>query len=73
MHYGWVLLQTAGIAESQPGVGAVSPRETEEYKAALELEMWKEEQEHVFENQVTMDTQWLIHKTLVTFWNINKF
>ena len=28
------------------------PRETDEYKAALELEMWKEEQEHVFENQV---------------------
>ncbi|XP_060558549.1 centrosomal protein of 120 kDa-like, partial [Ruditapes philippinarum] len=28
------------------------PRETDEYKAALELEMWKEEQEHVFENQL---------------------
>ena len=32
--------------------GAEEPRETAEYKAALELEMWKEEQEHVFENQV---------------------
>lgn len=29
------------------------PRETLEYKAALELEMWKEMQEDIFENQVT--------------------
>lgn len=29
------------------------PRETLEYKAALELEMWKEMQEDLFENQVT--------------------
>lgn len=28
------------------------PRETLEYKAALELEMWKEMQEDIFENQV---------------------
>ncbi|WAR00622.1 CE120-like protein [Mya arenaria] len=41
---------TMGIAENQPPTQ--SPRETEEYKAALELEMWKEEQEHVFENQL---------------------
>lgn len=33
-------------------VAEKSPRQTEEYKAALELEMWKEEQEHAFENQV---------------------
>lgn len=32
-------------------VGA-KPRETLEYKAALELEMWKEMQEDLFENQV---------------------
>lgn len=30
------------------------PRETLEYKAALELEMWKEMQEDLFENQVTV-------------------
>ena len=29
-----------------------SPRETDEYKAAMEIEKWKEEQEHLFENQV---------------------
>jgi len=29
------------------------PRETAEYKAAIELEMWKETQEHAFENQVS--------------------
>lgn len=28
------------------------PRETLEYRAALELEMWKEMQEDLFENQV---------------------
>lgn len=28
------------------------PRETLEYKAALELELWKEMQEDIFENQV---------------------
>lgn len=30
----------------------VEPRETLEYKAALELEMWKEMQEDIFESQV---------------------
>ncbi|XP_060233247.1 centrosomal protein of 120 kDa isoform X2 [Meriones unguiculatus] len=30
----------------------VEPRETLEYKAALELEMWKEMQEDIFENQL---------------------
>jgi centrosomal protein CEP120 len=30
----------------------MEPRETLEYKAALELEMWKEMQEDIFENQV---------------------
>lgn len=33
--------------ENPPG-----PRETLEYKAALELEMWKEMQEDIFENEV---------------------
>ncbi|XP_052280654.1 centrosomal protein of 120 kDa-like [Dreissena polymorpha] len=41
------------MASPNPGpVQQPSPRETEEYKAAMELEMWKEEQEHVFENQL---------------------
>lgn len=30
------------------------PRETPEYKAALELEMWKEMQEDLFDNQVRL-------------------
>lgn len=30
----------------------VEPRDTLEYKAALELEMWKEMQEDIFETQV---------------------
>lgn len=34
-------------SEKQP-----EPRETLEYKAALELELWKEMQEDIFENQV---------------------
>ncbi|KAL0187460.1 hypothetical protein M9458_019130, partial [Cirrhinus mrigala] len=39
---------------SQGPVGAETaarPRETLEYKAALELEMWKEMQEDLFDNQ----------------------
>lgn len=42
-------------APAQPhGGGEVEakPRETPEYRAALELEMWKEMQEDLFENQV---------------------
>ena len=30
----------------------VEPRQTKEYQAALELEVWKEQQEQHFENQV---------------------
>ncbi|XP_066472836.1 centrosomal protein of 120 kDa isoform X2 [Tiliqua scincoides] len=40
-------LQPYNVAEVQP-----KPRETLEYKAALELEMWKEIQEDLFENQL---------------------
>lgn len=36
-----------------PSETQTEPRETLEYKAALELEMWKEMQEDIFENQVT--------------------
>ncbi|XP_051963834.1 centrosomal protein of 120 kDa-like [Xyrauchen texanus] len=47
--------QTAAAATSQ-GHGETEtltrPRETLEYKAALELEMWKEMQEDVFDNQL---------------------
>ena len=45
------MVETYGGAGSGDGQSQ-EPRETAEYKAALELEMWKEEQEHVFENQV---------------------
>ncbi|XP_057211725.1 centrosomal protein of 120 kDa [Triplophysa rosa] len=39
--------------QGQVGVDAVTrPRETLEYKAALELEMWKEMQEDLFDNQL---------------------
>uniref|UniRef100_A0A8C8R9R2 Centrosomal protein of 120 kDa n=1 Tax=Pelusios castaneus TaxID=367368 RepID=A0A8C8R9R2_9SAUR len=41
------LPQPQGIPETEP-----EPRETLEYKAALELEMWKEMQEDIFENQL---------------------
>lgn len=42
--------QSSPKAVSQPQMEA--PRETAEYKAALELEMWKEGQEKMFENQL---------------------
>ncbi|KAM5300589.1 centrosomal protein of 120 kDa isoform 1-T1 [Ctenodactylus gundi] len=35
-----------------PSESQTEPRETLEYKAALELEMWKETQEDIFENQL---------------------
>nr|XP_033784896.1 centrosomal protein of 120 kDa [Geotrypetes seraphini] len=41
------LPQASQVKETQP-----QPRETLEYKAALELEMWKEVQEDLFENQL---------------------
>ncbi|KAL7988832.1 hypothetical protein Chor_007751 [Crotalus horridus] len=40
-----------GVPKVQPEVHT-EPRETLEYKAALELEMWKELQEDLFENQL---------------------
>ncbi|OWF54108.1 centrosomal protein of 120 kDa-like isoform X2 [Mizuhopecten yessoensis] len=49
----------AGAARAQsqtqqapPRAPSPAPRESAEYKAALELEMWKEGQEHLFENQL---------------------
>lgn len=45
-------LQAQSLSPGFRPASPQEPRETEEYKAALELEMWKEEQEHVFENQV---------------------
>lgn len=34
------------------GTSVTSPTKTPEYRAALELEMWKESQEKIFEQQV---------------------
>ena len=42
------------------------PRETQEYKAAMELEMWKEQQETVFENQVCFPSAHQSTKSLCT-------
>ncbi|NXU57883.1 CE120 protein, partial [Turnix velox] len=49
--------QCAGAGQQQPVPDtephyAPKPRETLEYKAALELEMWKEVQEDIFENEL---------------------
>ncbi|KAG7481475.1 hypothetical protein MATL_G00067000 [Megalops atlanticus] len=46
--------RTGPPPRQHPDVSAVppEPRETLEYKAALELEMWKEEQEDLFDNQL---------------------
>ncbi|NWR74253.1 CE120 protein, partial [Centropus unirufus] len=46
--------QQRHVPHSQPRApeNHPEPRETLEYKAALELEMWKEMQEDIFENQV---------------------
>ena len=41
-------------APGAPPVGPSEPRQTVEYQAAMELEMWKEQQEQLFENQVSM-------------------
>lgn len=38
------------------------PRDTLEYRAALELEMWKEMQEDLFENQVTSYLFFILRK-----------
>ncbi|XP_070791797.1 centrosomal protein of 120 kDa isoform X2 [Pituophis catenifer annectens] len=46
-----VSFQLLGVPKVQPEVHT-EPRETLEYKAALELEMWKELQEDLFENQL---------------------
>ncbi|NWJ04309.1 CE120 protein, partial [Crypturellus undulatus] len=65
--YGLVKVQEVLVSDSSQCIGAgqqqhvpppqapetqPEPRETLEYKAALELEMWKEMQEDIFENQL---------------------
>lgn len=42
------------VQQTQPprAPSPVEPRETPEYQAAIELELWKETQEKNFENQV---------------------
>uniref|UniRef100_A0A671L070 Centrosomal protein of 120 kDa n=1 Tax=Sinocyclocheilus anshuiensis TaxID=1608454 RepID=A0A671L070_9TELE len=53
---GFVKAQDVLVSESSQGPGGAEPltrpRETPEYKAALELEMWKEMQEDLFDNQL---------------------
>ena len=52
-------MQATGVSEAvqlqQPHSPQrpVEPRETREYKAAMELELWKEQQESLFEKQVS--------------------
>ena len=41
-----------GPAQTGPTDGPTDYRDTMEYKAALELEMWKEQEERKFEEQV---------------------
>lgn len=43
---------TPSILPLGPAAPSVAPRETPEYRAALELEMWKEEQEEMFDDQL---------------------
>lgn len=61
---GNVCLQAA-VAPPQGHSGSETltrPRETLEYKAALELEMWKEMQEDLFDDQV--EVQFISHLSL---------
>ena len=61
---------SAGAVASAPAVTAPEARETQEYAAALELEVWKEQQEAMFASKVhilgcdamsdTVTTQWPI-------------
>ncbi len=39
-------------AAAQQAAAAADPRDTAEYKAAIELELWKEQQEALFQAQV---------------------
>ena len=43
---------SAGAVTSAPAVTAPEARETQEYAAALELEVWKEQQEAMFASKV---------------------
>lgn len=47
------LAEPQRVPPAQPGTPPVTdPRDTAEYKAALELELWKEQQEELFQAQV---------------------
>lgn len=50
-----------------PSEVQTEPRESLEYKAALELEMWKEMQEDIFENQVPLSTDYISFFSLWLF------
>ena len=51
--YTWQVISSAqeGNPYSQQQLAA-SPRQTSEYQAALELEIWKETQQQIFEKEV---------------------
>ncbi len=40
--------------QAQQAAAEVDPRETAEYKVAIELELWKEQQEALFQGQVNI-------------------
>lgn len=52
---------------SGKSVSPEQPRETAEYQAAVELEMWKESQEQMFENQVSFYNSLHTNKQLPQF------
>ncbi|XP_060894833.1 centrosomal protein of 120 kDa [Labrus mixtus] len=45
-------LRTAAPTQNPPPLDPTAPRETLEYRTALELELWKEEQEDLFDDQL---------------------
>uniref|UniRef100_A0A3P8R5Z6 C2 domain-containing protein n=1 Tax=Astatotilapia calliptera TaxID=8154 RepID=A0A3P8R5Z6_ASTCA len=47
-----VIVSDSSQVREQPPLGLTVPRETLEYRTALELEMWKEEQEDLFDDQL---------------------
>lgn len=58
----------SSVAPSVPPAGpSVPPRQTAEYRAALELELWKEEQEELFDLQLRQKEQSHM-KTLAEEW-----
>ena len=46
------LTENSQPAKPEPAKEAISPRQTQEYQVAMELELWKEHQESLFQGQV---------------------